>query len=295
MKTRFSFRVEHTTVHRYAGAVSFGIHHCRLYPRGGLGVRVREFDLRTGPEAVIRVLEDLDGNRIHACNFGLAEAEELRFALTLTVEQEAVNPYDFLLEPGADVFPVVYRDDQQEWLAAYRRVRSENGAAAMAEFLQEIFSRDPAGRGTVEVLGEVNRAIHERIGYQRRDEAGIQDVDTTLGRRVGSCRDMAWLLMELARSMGLATRFVSGYLYDPPEAAASFNRAVGSMHAWTEIFLPGAGWKGFDPTNGILANHFFIPTAVGGDPGATDPVSGNYFSKTPVGSTLEVDLGIILE
>lgn len=106
---------------------------------------------------------------------------------------------------------------------------------------------------------------------------------------------MALLFVAVCRHLGLATRFVSGYLYEPPEESGGgpgFNRAAGSMHAWAEIYLPGAGWKGFDPTNGVLANAFFIPSAVAIEPASIDPIQGNFYSPEPVGSSMEVSLQI---
>ncbi len=285
------YNIAHTTCHRYEEPVSFSRHHCRLYPRGGPGVRVLEHEIRAFPEADRRIFEDHDGNRVFAFYFGLQTALELRFELILRVEQDEVNPYDFILEGDAVEMPVVYGEEILPWLDAYRRVRSEK-EEGLDLFVKEVCGRDLNGRGTVELLAELNLGIHDAISYERRDEEGIQDVATTLGRRKGSCRDMGWLFIEGCRSLGLAARFVSGYLYDPPNSKEAFNRAVGSMHAWAEIFLPGAGWKGFDPTNGVLANHFFIPTAVSGDPALADPIQGRYYANSIVTSNLEIDLEI---
>jgi transglutaminase-like putative cysteine protease len=129
----------------------------------------------------------------------------------------------------------------------------------------------------------------------RRDEEGIQTPDATLDLKTGSCRDMAVLFISAVRKLGFAARFVSGYLFDPPVGAGGdhcFNRAVGSMHAWAEVYLPGAGWKGFDPTNGILANGYFIPCGVSHEPASVDPIQGNYFSEVSTDSTMEVELEI---
>lgn len=296
MAGTFTYRIEHTTRHLYAERVSFSPHLCRFYPRVGPGVRVDGFCLQVQPEATVRRQEDIDGNQVLVCSFGLREATELCFTLDLRVERDHENPYDFILEPEAVDYPVDYRPIYREWLEPYLRVRTPV-PEIIDGFLRESAGVDVAssfGRGTVEFLAELNCTVHRSINYERRDEEGIQGVQETLDRRRGSCRDMAWLFMEMGRHLGLATRFVSGYLFDPPDSLDAFNRAVGSMHAWAEVFLPGAGWKGFDPTNGILANHFFISTAVGGNPGLTDPISGTYFSARPTESKLETDLKISL-
>ena len=130
---------------------------------------------------------------------------------------------------------------------------------------------------------QLNQTIHECIGYERREEGMARDPVDTLRLGRGACRDVAVLLAEMLRSIGLAARLVSGYLR---ESDAEQRRAEGSLHAWTEVFLPGAGWIGMDATNGIFCNHNFITAAVGLTPADITPISGAYFHKTEIPSRL---------
>ena len=147
---------------------------------------------------------------------------------------------------------------------------------------------------TLEVLTQINRRFRERFQYVRREEEGVQTPDQTIAHGSGSCRDFSVLFIEICRQLGFAARFVSGYLYDPPNGADHIeNVAQGSMHAWTQVYIPGAGWKGFDPTNGVLENTCFIPCAVANEPKLTSPIQGSYsHTHSRISSTMEVGLEI---
>ena len=136
-----------------------------------------------------------------------------------------------------------------------------------------------APRSTVSSLVELNQVMHECIGYERREEGVARDPRETLRIGRGACRDVAVLLAEMLRDMGLAARLASGYLR---ESESKKKRAEGSLHAWTEVFLPGAGWVGLDATNGIFCNHNFITAAVGLTPADITPISGAYFHKMEI-------------
>lgn len=138
------------------------------------------------------------------------------------------------------------------------------------------------------LLTLLNRLVNQAFLYQRRETPGIQTPDETVQLGSGSCRDFAVFFAAVCRRLGLAARFVSGYLYDPPiNGGSGANRAHGSMHAWTEVFLPGAGWKGFDPTNGVLCSDYFIPVAVARHPETVNPVQGSYLGTEPVENQME--------
>ncbi|GAB2680394.1 transglutaminase family protein [Aliiglaciecola sp. 3_MG-2023] len=290
-------RIEHLTRHTYSGPVSFSGHSLYLHPVEGHQRRVHSFSIATIPPAQQSFISDVEGNSVVKCNFGLTESDILEFKTVIHVEINDDNPYDFLLEPYAIEYPFDYRGDDLRSLTPYRLGEDqvdENESQVLSWFQQAVPS--PAKHpDIVQFLTDINQAIGRDISYVRRDEEGIQSPNLTLASRSGSCRDMAMLFISAVRQLGLAARFVSGYLFDPPsseEGNHSFNRAVGSMHAWAEVYLPGAGWKGFDPTNGILANSFFIPTAVSHNPDVIAPIQGHYFSKHSTEAVLDIQLHI---
>lgn len=285
-------QIQHTTHHKYSGPVSFGDHLLFLRPLESHCVRVLDFEVATTPPTQRRWVRDAYGNSARVCNFGLQQSEVLEFDVRMKVELGADNPYDFILAAYAVDFPFDYEAWEQEALQPYLAKNPRPGALRVMSW----FEREPAATSeTIAFLSALNERIQREIRYLARDEEGIQSPDETLKLGSGSCRDMAVLFIATVRQLGLAARFVSGYLYDPPSQTGDdhlFNRAVGSMHAWAEVYLPGAGWKGFDPTNGILANSHFIPCAVSHDPLRVNPVQGSYFSKQACDSSMTVELKI---
>lgn len=288
--------IQHSTRHHYTGPVSFSDHGLYLKPTEGLNRKLLKFEVATVPASRQRWVKDVHGNAILVCNFGLFESQELSFETLIEMEVANENPFDFVLEPYAIGFPFDYTPADQVALSPFMGRTGGQKALKVLDWFYRAVDSPNKHTDVVQFLTELNSAVRRDIDYVRRDEEGIQSPDQTLLLKTGSCRDMAVLFIAVARQLGFAARFVSGYLYDPPVDASGeehmFNRAVGSMHAWAEVYLPGAGWKGFDPTNGILANGYFIPTAVSHAPNAIDPIQGKYFSNTPQQSTMEVDLKI---
>ena len=283
-----NLHIHHRTRHTYESEVSFGDHRCFLRPRESHGIRVHAFDLTTTPEARQRWMTDAEGNVVRVCTFGLHTSTVLEIDLRLEVEVEDQNPFEFLLEPYATQYPFSYSEVDCDVLAPYL---GSGNPSVSADWFRRQGAAPEAHTDIVQFLADLNTSVHTGISYVRREEEGIQSPEETIRLGSGSCRDMAMLLMCGIRELGLATRFVSGYLYDPPnEDGHVFNRAVGSMHAWIEVYVPGAGWKGFDPTNGILANGMFLPTAVSAIPSRIDPIQGAYYSQQSVASSLEVEL-----
>ncbi len=287
--------IQHTTAHRYERAVSFSTHALFLRPLDSHRRRVESFTVRTIPESTQRWVRDAYGNIVLLCDFGLKTSEQLEFHTEIVVSLEEENPYDFILEPYATAYPFKYQEPDQTALFPYLDTTAKPGALRVLDWFYGAVEQPLQHPSVVGFLAELNEAVRRDIAYVRRDEEGIQTPDTTLALRSGSCRDMAVLFIAIARQLGFAARFVSGYLYDPPLENGeehAFNRALGSMHAWSEIYLPGAGWKGFDPTNGILTNGFFMPSGVSHDPASVNPVQGVYYSDQPTASSLEVELQI---
>ncbi|GAC12979.1 transglutaminase family protein [Aliiglaciecola lipolytica] len=288
-------RIEHLTRHTYSGPVSFSRHSLYLRPIEGHLRRVHEYSVATIPSSKQSFVRDVEGNSLLTCNFGLTESKTLEFLTVIEVDINEDNPYDFLLESYALEYPFKYRGTDIKALAPYLLDETSEGETKVMDWYQQAVTSPTKHPDIVQFLTELNQAIRRDIRYVRRDEEGIQAPDLTLSLGSGSCRDMAVLFIAAVRQLGLAARFVSGYLYDPPTEDGNeytFNRAVGSMHAWAEVYLPGAGWKGFDPTNGILANSYFIPTGVSHAPEVVDPIQGHYYSKQATSSILDTQLHI---
>jgi len=286
-------RIEHLTRHRYSGPVSFSAHNLYLRPIEGHLRRVHRFSVDTIPASTQSYVRDVNGNTLLKCNFALNESDILEFRTEIDVEINEDNPYDFLLESYALQYPFTYKGADATALVPFLLNEVLEDENKVLDWFNQAVPSPAKHPDIVQFLTDLNHAIRRDIAYVRRDEEGIQSPNMTLSLRSGACRDMAALFISTVRQLGLAARFVSGYLYvesSDGDENHLLNRAAGSMHAWAEVYLPGAGWKGFDPTNGILANSFFIPAAVSHLPAVVDPIQGHYFSKTTTNSELEVQL-----
>jgi transglutaminase-like putative cysteine protease len=287
--------IQHSPRHDYERPVSFSDHALFLRPLDSHRRQVARFEVATTPESTQRWVRDAYGNIVLNCNFGLTESQTLAFETRIELDLQEENPFDFILDSHATAYPFSYREPDLSSLKSFLEAGAGKGAHKALDWFYQAVPSPMQHSDLVQFVSEINAAVRRDISYVRRDEEGIQEPDTTLQLRTGSCRDMAVLFIAILRQIGFAARFCSGYLYDPPVGEGSdhvYNRAVGSMHAWAEVYLPGAGWRGFYPTNGIMANSFFIPCAVSHNPKFIEPIQGNYFSKTSVASTMEVDLNI---
>jgi transglutaminase-like putative cysteine protease len=293
-----NFSINHRTRYTYSAPVSFGDHHVFLRPRDSNVLVVDSFELETTPASRQRWVRDSYNNIVLVTNTGLVTSTDFVFTCRMVVRSLETNPFDFVLEPYATAYPFHYEERERTALAPAIEAPVP-GSQTVMDWFRRVVPSPNRHSDVVQFLSDLNTAVRTALAYERRDEEGIRTPDDTLRLGRGSCRDMAMLFIAVCRRLGLAARFVSGYLYDPPPdlsrgISGGFNRAVGSMHAWAEVYLPGAGWKGFDPTNGILANSNFIASAVAIDPSSISPVQGNYFSEVPVTSTVIVDLEIKL-
>ncbi len=266
--------VRYETAYRYAAPVRFSRHELRLIPRGDVFTQLLRVKFETNPEANVRFGRDVFDNCVAACSFP-EPADELRFELELDLALERKNPFDFILTPEAATLPFSYAPDMQRVLAPFQSSAREEPLTIPCWEAP----RSHAPRPTVATLVELNERLHECVGYERREEGPARPPNETLRIGKGACRDVALLLAAVLRQNGLAARLTSGYLR---EADAETKRAEGSLHAWTEVYLPGAGWVGMDPTNGIFCNHNFIAAAVGIEPGDVTPIDGSFYQREPV-------------
>src|SRR5208283_3422423 len=194
----------------------------------------------------------------------------------LVAEIAVINPFDFFLEPSAEKIPFAYDPELARELAPY--LLPENAGLRLRAFLADI---DRSGTPSVEFLVKLNQDVQTEIGYVIRLEPGIQTCEDTLALKSGSCRDSAWLLVQILRNLGLAARFVSGYLIQlrpdvkPLDGPAGADHDFTVLHAWAEVFLPGAGWVGLDPTSGLLTGEGHLPLAASPDYQSAAPISGS--------------------
>jgi transglutaminase-like putative cysteine protease len=283
--------IHHLTRYTYPEQVQFTPHRILLRPRENPSLRVLSMDLKVQPSASIKWMVDSFENQIAVAYFE-EQSSEILVEANIVTELLTDNPFDFIIEPYAENYPFAYNPSERKALSPYLEVGSPSGCAKVLPWIWKEFPQLPAQ--SLDLLTQLNGRIHERFQYRRRDEEGVQTPDETISLGSGSCRDFARLFTECCRQLGFAARFVSGYLYDPPTGDDHFqNVAEGSMHACAEVFLPGAGWKGFDSTNGMLANQYFIPCAVANEPKLTSPIQGSYYhSQMRIPSTMEVSLNL---
>jgi transglutaminase-like putative cysteine protease len=288
--------VRHLTTYRYRQAVAFGEHRMMFRPRDSYDQKLIEARLAITPEPTdIRWVHDVFGNCVAIARFA-GRAQELRFESTIRLDHSPTNGLDFQMEEyarfypffyGADDIPDLIRSIERQYLDPKREVDS----------WARQFLRKEGRTDTDALLTQMTQEIRRSFTYVAREESGIQEPIKTLRIGSGSCRDFAVLMMEAVRSLGLAARFVSGYLYVHDEAAAPEGgrpRRVGggATHAWLQVYLPGAGWVEFDPTNGIVGSHDLIRVAVVRDPRQAVPLSGVWtgFPADALGMTVEVQV-----
>ncbi len=282
--------VRHVTTYRYKQPVAFGEHRMMLRPRDSYDQRLLETRLAITPEpADIRWVHDVFGNCVAIARF-VGRAQELRFESVIRLDHSASNVLDFRIEEYATRYPFTYAAEDMPDLLRLVERQYLDPEHEIDRWARQFLRHD--GRSdTSELLAEMTRAIRRDMTYEAREESGIQDPVKTLRLGSGSCRDFAVLMIEAVRSLGLAARFVSGYLY-VPEGCRRHRVGGGATHAWLEVYLPGAGWVEYDPTNGIVGNHDLVRVAVVRDPRQAIPISGTWtgFLSDHLGMTIEVEV-----
>jgi transglutaminase-like putative cysteine protease len=280
--------VRHATVYRYSAPVAFGDHRMMFRPRDGYDQKVLDAALTIVPRPKeIRWIHDVFGNFVAVASFA-ARAEELSFVSHIRLEHTPSNLPDLQIEPEARAYPFSYSDEELPDLQPFITRGYPDPDGAVERWVQR-FLRQGRPNETGALLMTLAAAIKDSFVYVRRAEQGTHDPALTLRLGQGSCRDLALLMVEAVRALGLAARFVSGYLYVPARDAPG-HRGGGSTHAWCQVYLPGAGWVEFDPTNGIVGNRDLIRVAVARDPRQAIPLSGTWFGRaeTSLGMSVEV-------
>jgi transglutaminase-like putative cysteine protease len=283
-----SLRITHTTTYRYSEPVTFGQHRLVLRPREGHDVRVESFKLDITPDHDVAWTRDAFGNSVALVDFHQPAAE-------LTIRNEIVLlrhppfPRKSAEVLGSAPFPVVYDPLESAVAAAYRATTYGDDTGLVHNFLAQHHLLAAPGNDAERLLDRLNQTLYEQITYNRRPEKGTQSPAQTLEKQSGSCRDLATLMMESCRSLGMAARFASGYLDCP---ASTAGRA--STHAWVEVYLPSRGWLAFDPTIGERCSHKHIVCGLSNHPRGVMPVSGAY-SPTPTSEYLGLTVTVHIE
>jgi transglutaminase-like putative cysteine protease len=281
--------VRHLTVYRYSEPVRLGEHRIMFRPRESHDLRLRKSQLDITPQpARLRWLHDAFDNSVAIATFDEGATCELRFDSTTALEQVETALPEYPLEEYAQTYPFRYSDDEAPNLgpALVHQYPSDEVRRWVDRFL------DPSGTtGTMTLLRSITLGIKKEFLYKRRVEKGIQSPSETLASRRGSCRDFAVLMMEAVRSLGLAARFVSGYIFIPGEEAGR-TLGGGATHAWMQVFLPGTGWMDFDPTNSIVGNRNLIRVAVAWDPRQVLPLWGTFIGSASSFLGMEVTVSV---
>ncbi len=264
--------VRHITTYRYSEPITPGDHRMMFRPRDSHDLRLISATLAISPQPIaIRWLYDVFGNSVAIASFE-GTATELHFESLVSLEHYEAGAPDFALDGAAKDYPFSYLDTElPDLIGPMTRRHNE---PEIAQWARSFLHNAGEATGSMEMLTAMTVGIKEKFIYAARDEMGVQTPLETLNLGTGSCRDFAFLMMEAVRSLGLAARFVTGYIYSP--AGSSGNVGGGATHAWLQVYLPGAGWVEFDPTNGIIGNRDLIRVAVARDPSQAQPLSGTW-------------------
>jgi uncharacterized protein (DUF2126 family) len=275
---RIRVALNHRTEYRYDKAVFLGPQVIQLRPAPHCRTPILSYSLSVTPAHHLLNWQ-LDPHHNHLARLLLPDrTNEFVVEVDLVAELSPLNPFDFFLEPGVEDYPFEYTSELAKDLEPYRSV--DPAGPVLQAFLQGISGEK---RGTVGFLVELNRRVRDEIGYVTRLDPGVQTCEQTLETHTGSCRDSAWLLVQILRHLGIAARFVSGYLIQLAEEStlegpSGLQTDSADLHAWAEAFLPGAGWIGFDPTSGLFAGEGHIPLVC----------TPNASQAAPIGGTVEL-------
>ena len=285
--------VRHTTVYRYRRPVTLGEHRLMLRPRDSHDLRLIQTSLNLSPPATLRWSHDVFGNSIAIASFA-EPAAELRIESNLELETYVVKRPAFQITPEAASYPFIYSADDRIDLGRMLERHHPDPTDRLGAWARGFIRSSPTD--TLALLADLNNGVAAWISYQSRETEGTQTPVETLNRGWGSCRDLAILLIEAARSLGFGARVVTGYLYNPAadgDAAAAIG--AGTTHAWADIYLPGAGWIAYDPTNGTIGGDDLIRVAVTRDISQAVPIAGSFVGATNDYLGMTVDVSVVSE
>jgi transglutaminase-like putative cysteine protease len=270
------FEVEHITTYKYANPVTFGPHRAMFLPRPAVHGRLLSWSAKTNPPSKIRWVSDALSNNVTVMEFSEPSKELIFTFLFRGVHYGTKGVEAFPLEPRAEEVPVQYTPDEWTDLGVNMRPHAEDPDASVAAWAKSFVANNQDR--TTDVLQRMLDTFRDGFRYNAREAEGTQSPGETLRSKSGTCRDYAWLMIEALRRLGFACRFVSGYLYDAALDSGEMGMiGSGATHAWLEVFLPGAGWMHYDPTNRINAGYDLIPVAIARHPEQAVPLAGSWF------------------
>lgn len=272
------YQIHHHTIYRYDTSVTFSPHYLRLKPQESDVCDTLSYTLDVSPPCSVYWSEDIIGNHVAKCIFSTpSDILDIRTVLEVSLGEK--NPFAFIVDEYAENYPFAYRPYEQNGLQYYLQVQEQGEL-----FTQWVARFSPLSMYVVSMLREVANAIAMEIRYEKRHEPGYLPAEQTLAEKQGSCRDTAWLLMQTLRALGLASRFVSGYLLQPEDDVPDVDI---EYHAWVECYIPGAGWVGIDATSGLFTAEHHIALASDAFPENTAAVIG---TTSPAISVLDYKL-----
>lgn len=274
-------QIKHTTSYKFAEIVTLLPHKLLLRPREGHEIRIESSDLAIYPAYQLYWQRDVCDNALAVATF-TESGNQLIIESRLILQHYNDRPLDFLVADYAVRYPFRYDPAEQADLQGYFVPIFAPDEPLLGTWLQSFWQTGQVVE-TYLLLEWINKAIATGFSYQQREEPGVQTPAATLTRRAGSCRDFATLFIEACRLLGLAARFVSGYLCSPLS-----QQGPGATHAWSEVYLPGAGWKGFDSTSGQVVGNDHIALAVSRHPESVPPVSGSFLAASPQSPVMQV-------
>jgi len=288
--------IHHLTAYRYDNPITLGPQIIRLRPAPHSRTRVISHSLKVTPAGhFVNHQQDAYGNWL--ARFVFPEpVTEFRIEVDLVADMTVYNPFDFFVEESATNWPFEYPEEIRADLDVYRR--PDPAGPRLQAFLDTI---DRSTKGTVDFVVDLNARLAREIGYVIRMEPGVQEPEETFAVETGSCRDSSWLLVQILRHLGFAARFVSGYLIQLKPDLVALDGPAGTehdftdLHAWVEVFLPGAGWIGFDPTSGLLTGESHIPLAATPHYRNAAPISGGYFGQANTEFDFEMTVSRVAE
>jgi transglutaminase-like putative cysteine protease len=271
-----SLRIAHRTIYRYSRPVRFNTHRLMLRPRESRDLRLVSFDLRIEPQARVTWARDVSDNWVATAQFTV-DATQLLIESSARIDLDA-NPWPvFPVAASAISFPFQYDEDEATDLGPLGTPMHADSRGRLRDWARGFVRSNPTD--TLALLKDINSGVSSWISYQSREDEGTQSPLETLDRRWGSCRDFAVLFVDAVRSLGFGARIVSGYLHGE-DASLIGSTGAGTTHAWAEVYVPGAGWITFDPTNRSVGGANLIPVAVGRDIRHVMPVSGSFVGMT---------------
>jgi transglutaminase-like putative cysteine protease len=283
--------IHHKTEYSYAHPVAFGEHRIMLRPRDGHDLRVLSGRLDIVPEPMsLRWIHDVFGNSVAIATFD-ERAEILTISSTATVEHNPAHEFALTADDPAYFYPFLYHDEEFPDLVQFITPQYGDPDGALSAWARNFLDAE-GPTPTFNILSGMTHGIHETFSYRKRHEPGTQHPLDTLQTRSGTCRDYALFMIEALRRLGIAARFVSGYLFIPGDRAHRYSGG-GSTHAWVQVYLPDAGWIEFDPTNGIVGTRDLVRVAVARDPRQAIPLHGTYLGSADAFVGMEVSINVV--